>query len=149
MKWRVLIDPPMAGLENMARDHALAEELEAGHAVLRLYRWDRPTVSLGRNEPGKCYDTDRARECGIPFVRRPTGGRAVLHSDELTYAVVAPLRALGGLRQPVVAYGLQAHFARVYPVHVGGDLIHDGGVMAGADDGAVILPQRFEQLGAG
>ncbi|MCH7562230.1 MAG: hypothetical protein IH968_00280 [Gemmatimonadetes bacterium] len=99
LKWRVLIDPPMAGFENMARDHALAEELEAGHAVLRLYRWDRPTVSLGRNEPGKCYDTDRARECGIPFVRRPTGGRAVLHSDELTYAVVAPLRALGGLRQ--------------------------------------------------
>lgn len=99
LKWRVLSDPPMAGFENMARDHALAEELEAGQAVLRLYRWDRPTVSLGRNEPGKCYDTDRAREFGIPFVRRPTGGRAVLHSDELTYAVVAPLRALGGLRQ--------------------------------------------------
>lgn len=100
LNWRVLSDPPMPGFENMARDHALAEELEAGHAVLRLYRWDRPTVSLGRNEPGKrSYDTDRARESGIPFVRRPTGGRAVLHSDELTYAVVAPLRALGRLRE--------------------------------------------------
>ncbi len=100
LSWRVLSDPPMPGFENMARDHALAEELEEGHAVLRLYRWDRPTVSLGRNEPGKgSYDTDRALASGIPFVRRPTGGRAVLHSDELTYAVVAPLRALGGLRQ--------------------------------------------------
>lgn len=99
LNWRVLSDPPMRGFENMARDHALAEELEAGQAVLRLYRWDTPTVSLGRNEPGKrSYDTDRAHESGIPFVRRPTGGRAVLHSDELTYAVVAPLRALGGLR---------------------------------------------------
>lgn len=100
LNWRVLSDPPMRGFENMARDHALAEELQAGRAVLRLYRWETPTVSLGRNEPGRrSYDTDRAVEDGIPFVRRPTGGRAVLHSDELTYAVVAPLRALGGLRQ--------------------------------------------------
>ncbi|GMR13451.1 MAG: lipoate--protein ligase family protein [Gemmatimonadota bacterium] len=100
LSWRVLSDPPLQGFENMARDHALAEELEAGQAVLRLYGWDRPTVSLGRNEPGKrCYDTARARESGLPFVRRPTGGRAVLHSDELTYAVVAPLRSLGSLRQ--------------------------------------------------
>lgn len=100
LSWRVLSDPALPGFKNMARDHALAEELEAGQAVLRLYGWDRPTVSLGRNEPGKrLYDIDRAREAGIPFVRRPTGGRAVLHSDELTYAVVAPLRALGGLRQ--------------------------------------------------
>lgn len=83
----------------MALDHALARTLEEGCGVVRLYRWSGPTVSFGRNEPARGrYDTDRARAEGIRFVRRPTGGRAVLHDAELTYAVVAPLRAFGGLR---------------------------------------------------
>ena len=100
LSWRVLVDPPLPGVVNMARDHALADELKPGGAVLRLYRWDQPTLSLGRNEPGtSAYDTDVARDSGVPIVRRPTGGRAVLHDDELTYAVVVPLRGLGGLRQ--------------------------------------------------
>ena len=98
--WRVLVDPPLAGSRNMARDHALARELGSGQAVLRLYRWDRPTISLGRNEPGaSSYDSDMAREAGIPFVRRPTGGRAVLHDAELTYAVVVPLSVLGDFKR--------------------------------------------------
>jgi len=99
----VLVDPPLSGVRNMARDHALAEGLEAGTGVLRLYRWATPTVSFGRNEPvhGR-YDRDRARLRGIEFVRRPTGGRAVLHDRELTYALVAPYR---GLRGPRETYG--------------------------------------------
>ncbi|MSR35558.1 MAG: hypothetical protein EXR95_02785 [Gemmatimonadetes bacterium] len=83
----------------MARDHGLALSLPDGHAVLRLYRWERPTLSLGRNEPalGR-YDRERAALRGIDIVRRPTGGRAVLHWRELTYAVVVPARAFGGAR---------------------------------------------------
>jgi lipoate-protein ligase A len=84
----------------MARDHALAAALGADEAILRIYRWDRPTISLGRNEPARgCYDLAAAARAGFAFVRRPTGGRAVLHDRELTYAVVLPARALGGPRR--------------------------------------------------
>jgi lipoate-protein ligase A len=89
----------MDGPRNMARDHALALGIAPGSGVLRLYRWVRPTVSLGRNEPSGGF-RDRARALGdVSYVRRPTGGRAVLHDREITYAVVVPLRALGGVRQ--------------------------------------------------
>jgi lipoate-protein ligase A len=95
----VWIDGPQAGAVNMARDHALAESLEAGHALLRFYTWARPTVSLGRNEPGRgLWDLDRLAVEGIDLVRRPTGGRAVFHHRELTYAVVAPAEGPGSMR---------------------------------------------------
>ena len=99
LKWRVLVDPPAAGPQNMAVDHALAACLNPGEAVLRIYRWSRPTVSFGRNEPARDrYGLAAGCEAGIEFVRRPTGGRAVLHDRELTYAAVLPLTASGGLK---------------------------------------------------
>lgn len=84
----------------MALDHALADHVGTGEAVLRLYRWAPHTISFGRNEPtaGR-YDTEAATAEGLAFVRRPTGGRAVLHAHEVTYAVVAPIRAMGGVRR--------------------------------------------------
>lgn len=99
LTWRVILHHPLPGADNMAIDHALAEALAPGQAVLRLYRWCEPTVSFGRNEAARGrYDDQRGRARGIAFVRRPTGGRAVLHDRELTYAAVLPLRTLGGLR---------------------------------------------------
>lgn len=83
----------------MARDHALALEREVGVGVLRIYGWDRPTVSFGRNEPARgLYDPGVAQREGVRFVRRPTGGRAVLHDHEITYCVVTAARAWGGVR---------------------------------------------------
>jgi lipoate-protein ligase A len=82
----------------MARDHALALALPAGAAVLRLDGWERPTLSLGRNEPTRSDAGARARERGLDVVRRPTGGRAVVHWRELTYAVALPAKGLGGPR---------------------------------------------------
>jgi len=86
----------------MALDHALAAAAAPGEAVLRLYGWSSPTVSFGRNEPAReRYDAllDRTHgPVGLDFVRRPTGGRAVLHDRELTYAVVWPLRGIRDLR---------------------------------------------------
>lgn len=97
--WRVLVDPEENGPANMAADHAVARALRPGEGVLRFYGWARPTVSFGRNEPARgLYDPGAAEREGVGFVRRPTGGRVVLHDDELTYAVAAPLRAWGGLR---------------------------------------------------
>jgi len=83
----------------MAVDHALAACLSPGEAVLRIYRWSCATVSFGRNEPARNrYDPAAGRNAGVELVRRPTGGRAVLHDRELTYAAVLPLTARGGLR---------------------------------------------------
>jgi len=88
----------------MALDHALALRLLPGEGVVRLYGWDRPTVSFGRNEPAQgLYTPEAAARAGVALVRRPTGGRAVAHWRELTYAVVAPLDAWGGLREAYVA----------------------------------------------
>lgn len=104
LSWRTIVhDVPVPGARNMALDHALAELNGPGEAVLRLYGWDPPTVSFGRNEPTKGrYDLEAARREGVGFVRRPTGGRAVLHADEVTYCAVLPARAFGGPRETYV-----------------------------------------------
>lgn len=77
----------------MEVDLALLEEVEAATLPMtrvRVYRWDRPTVSLGRHQTAeKAADLSYCGEKGIPVVWRPTGGRAVFHGDELTYAVIS------------------------------------------------------------
>lgn len=99
LSWSVLRDPRSSGAWNMARDEALARTLQDGEAVLRLYGWDRPTISFGRNEPTRDrYSPAEGARLGYTFVRRPTGGRAVLHDDELTYSVILPARSAGGVR---------------------------------------------------
>jgi len=111
LRWRVVRDPPLPGAVNMARDHGLAISLQPRAGVLRLYRWASPTVSFGRNEPSKgLYSEEGAEKEGVAFVRRPTGGRAVLHHQELTYALVFPLGAFGGLKKAyrLVNEGLRA-----------------------------------------
>ena len=67
-----------------AEDEALLDRVvRSGGAFLRLYRWDPPTLSIGRNQPSAA--------AGVPTVRRPTGGKAVWHEHEVTYAVAAPI----------------------------------------------------------
>lgn len=88
----------------MARDHALARALTPGQGVLRFYRWAQPTLSFGRNEPTVgLWRKDLLEGRGIAVVRRPTGGRAVLHHRELTYAVVVPLGDRRALRSVYAA----------------------------------------------
>lgn len=89
------------GAENMAIDQALLEEADrSGRTVLRLYRWDPPCLSFGRNEPALVrYDRAAIARLGLDVVRRPTGGRAVWHEQEVTYAVAAPLALFGSLRK--------------------------------------------------
>lgn len=92
---------PAAGVFNMALDEALMESVRAGGApILRFYRWMPACLSLGRNQPAReVYDRAGLERLGIDVVRRPTGGRAVLHARELTYAVVAPEAWGGGPRE--------------------------------------------------
>jgi len=81
-----------SGVENMAADVALLNDaVRLGNASLRLYRWNPPTLSIGRNQQWDYH--------GVPTVRRPTGGQAVWHELELTYAVGAPIALFGSLRK--------------------------------------------------
>jgi Lipoate-protein ligase A len=99
--WRVLVTPPASGAENMALDEALMDRARAtGEWVLRVYSWSAPTISLGRNQSARGrYDLDRVRELELDMVRRPTGGRAILHDREITYSVTAPVGDAGDLRE--------------------------------------------------
>lgn len=77
----------------MARDVALqARAARTGETVFSVYSWSRPTLSFGRNQPAVgLYDLEKIRAADIDVVRRPTGGRAILHHREITYSVTAPI----------------------------------------------------------
>src|SRR6185503_12044219 len=99
--WRLIVTPPAGGAENMALDEALMERArETNEWVLRVYSWSTPTISLGRNQSARGrYDLERIGQLGFGVVRRPTGGRAILHHREITYSVTAPAEEAGDLRQ--------------------------------------------------
>ncbi len=79
----------------MALDHALMERARrTGESVLRVYEWASPVLSLGRNQRARdVYDDAELARRGVGVVRRPTGGRALLHDREITYSVTAPASA--------------------------------------------------------
>ncbi|MFL5613286.1 MAG: biotin/lipoate A/B protein ligase family protein [Gemmatimonadaceae bacterium] len=85
----------------MALDEALMHRAtETGAWILRVYGWSAPTLSLGRNQTARgAYDLELLAARGIDVVRRPTGGRAILHDREITYSVAAPLAEAGDLRE--------------------------------------------------
>src|SRR5215467_2178350 len=91
--WELIIDGHLDGAANMAIDAALLEQVDSStvtRTILRFYQWRRPTMSLGRNQKlEKAVDADYCKAKVIDIVHRPTGGRAVLHDDELTYAVIS------------------------------------------------------------
>lgn len=91
--WLLVVDPPLDGAANMDVDRELLARVEALSeplTILRFYGWTRPTVSLGRNQkPERGVDLEYCSARGIDVVFRPTGGRAVLHDRELTYAIAS------------------------------------------------------------
>jgi lipoate-protein ligase A len=100
LPWRTLHTPALSGAENMACDVALMERARAtGEAVVRVYSWSAPTLSFGRNQRTTGYDQDELGRAGLALVRRPTGGRAILHHREITYSVTAP----AGPDEPIAA----------------------------------------------
>lgn len=110
-QWRLIYDRPMEALTpdpfpserraqnmgvhgawNMAVDEAILASVGAGDAppTLRLYSWTPPCLSLGYGQRARDADTGRIAARGWQIVRRPTGGRAILHADELTYSLALP-----------------------------------------------------------
>ncbi|NJD55403.1 MAG: lipoate--protein ligase family protein [Nitrospirae bacterium] len=86
--WRLVDSGPGSASFNMALDEAIALSVRRMDAppTLRLYGWDRPAVSLGCFQRSIDLDLAYCKEKNIPVVRRPTGGRAILHGNELTYS---------------------------------------------------------------
>lgn len=103
--WRLLIADPLAhdGATNMAIDEAILSAVAAGQSppTLRFYTWEPPCVSIGYAQSmQEVVDLDICRRDGVTWVRRPTGGRAILHTDELTYSIAVPIsdaRVRGGV----------------------------------------------------
>ncbi len=91
-EWRFLDSSEHSGKFNMDSDSSLVESLLQGSGVptLRLYTWKPWAISIGYNQDSSEIDRDSCKEAGIDVVRRPTGGRAILHAEELTYAVAMP-----------------------------------------------------------
>lgn len=127
-RWRLLASGPADGAWNMACDAALLESAGAGAAppTLRLYGWNPPAVSLGRNQPEPAPGAAAALAArGAGIVWRPTGGRAVWHGppeEELTYAVAAPLG------RPPLDAGLVEAYRRIHAALAAG--LRDLGVDA-------------------
>jgi len=92
-QWRFLNTAFGNAFFNMAVDEALVTSVREGAAppTVRVFGWEPPAVSFGyAQRVSREVDPDRCREMGVDVVRRPTGGRAVLHWNELTYSVVCP-----------------------------------------------------------
>jgi len=107
--WRLLTSPPARGAWNMAVDESILEYIGRGESrpTLRLYAWTPACLSLGHAQP--CADVDRVRLNARRWevVRRATGGRAILHTDELTYSVT------GSAEEPLLTGGVLESYNRI------------------------------------
>lgn len=90
-EWRLIDSGQGEAFYNMALDEAIASEVRRGAAppTLRLYGWDRSSLSIGSFQKIADINREYCLAHNIPVVRRPTGGRAILHGDELTYSFSA------------------------------------------------------------
>ena len=157
MPWMLLVDQAASGAWNMAVDQALLEHAErAGWATLRLYAWEPATLSFGRNEPAtRRYDRATIERLALPTVRRPTGGRAVWHDDEVTYAVAAPSAGFGTLREAyhaIHALLAEALASLGAPVALAADRpavgVGAGACFASAAGGEVVAPGGGKVVGS-
>lgn len=92
-RFRLIVDPPLSGAVNMAKDHAILHglSLKGSFPTLRLFRWDHASVTLGYFQKIKeCVNTSFCRKNGISVTRRETGGGTVMHHMELTYSFTLP-----------------------------------------------------------
>lgn len=92
-QWRVIFHPPMHGQANMAIDEAILHSVSTHSQppTLRLYGWQPFCLSLGYGQDAADADESRLAAHGWDLVRRPTGGKAILHGDELTYSIALPI----------------------------------------------------------
>jgi lipoate-protein ligase A len=109
--WRLLMTSaaPGRGAWNMAVDEAILDSIGRGDSfpTLRLYAWQPACLSLGHAQPFADVDVTRLHKRGWDVVRRTTGGRAILHTDELTYSVI------GSTEEPLLTGGVLESYSRI------------------------------------
>ena len=146
--WRLLETAPTDGATNMAIDEAVLLSVQAGKSppTLRFFAWDPACLSLGYAQSIADADRTRMATLGYGIVRRATGGRAILHTDELTYSVCAPLsepRLRGGIVESYrrLSAGLLAGLEQL-----GMHVRNDQGAPAAQLDGPVCfeMPSNYE-----
>ncbi len=80
-----------SGAMNMALDYFFAQNMKEDQPpILRFYGWEPYTLSLGFHQSASLVDAQKIRSSGYDLVRRPTGGSAIFHSEELTYSLILP-----------------------------------------------------------
>jgi len=137
-KCRLIYDPPQPGEVNMARDMAIIEEVAQGAPpTLRFYSWQPAALSLGFfQQVEDIADTAACSRLGIDIVKRPTGGRALLHYRELTYSVAVPEN------HPLVPRGILPSYKFFSAAIIGGlrELGVQTGLAPGGNRGKGLLP---------
>lgn len=123
MKWQFIDTGLRPAAWNMAFDERLARQISDTDdcSVVRVYGWQPHAISVGRNQSMDDFDLGKIRQAGIDIVRRPTGGKAILHANELTYSVVTPCHDLslkeiyrgihGGLLEGLRFMGIRAELS--------------------------------------
>jgi lipoate-protein ligase A len=107
MVWRLIADGEHSAAWNMALDQAVIDAVESGMAppTLRIYGWNETAVTVGRFQSvARDVDTDFCSANGIPIVRRPTGGRGILHGSDVTVSIAVPQGFLGARTSVAAAY---------------------------------------------
>lgn len=132
---RLIYHKPASGRRNMAVDEALLEAVRSGQSgpTLRFYAWEPPCLSLGYGQKWTDADLTRLDAAGWGLVRRPTGGRAILHTDELTYSIVLPDE------HPLAQGDILDSYRRISRALLAG--LHSLGVASSADRRAERRPQ--------
>jgi len=107
--WRFIDSGPCTASLNMATDEAIAQSVRKARSApaLRIYEWSTPSVSIGCFQKIGSLNLVRCSTMGIPIVRRLTGGRAILHADELTYSFSAPTT------EGPFSYGLRDSYQKI------------------------------------
>ena len=100
MPWRLLTYEEFDAATNMAIDEAILEAHLAGEAptTLRFYGWTPSTISIGYSQTISQTDLDSIRKACLGVFRSPSGGRAVLHMDDLTYSFIGTSEDSGDLK---------------------------------------------------
>lgn len=116
-RWRLILDGAADGFTNMAVDEAILEAYLAGEVppTVRFYRWQPACLSVGYfQRASREVDEQGCRRWGVDWVRRPTGGRAILHDVELTYSVIT------AKDDPLVAGSVRESYRKISTVLVAG-----------------------------
>jgi len=92
MRWTFIDSAPNSGKFNMDFDSFLSQNCNEDEAFFRIYRWEPYSISIGANQNLDEINVDKANSDNIDVVKRPTGGRAILHSEELTYSLILPIK---------------------------------------------------------